>query len=323
MSIDYTYWLDHIKREYLNCYIPSGGASIRIAIGDNDTITNSINSLASHAKSTGYHCVLINTAVTRIQHIHNIYFEAANSIDWIYQTQLYAALLLDNRGIIRYGASLCDIDQLAALNHRDPRDMSREIKDIIYCDVTKNYAYCREFRWLLTALVSAVFFPSDFCESELDNLIAWATGHDCYILPLKKRFLIYQRISRSNARHMLRSLSAFLGAVNGHGLIVIIDATSLFWKRSHSETNPTIRYTKAAIIDTFGSFRCFIDDIDEFSNFALFVFCEPSLIDGGNSSVQELYTALYSRIVNEVHGSKRDNPLNLLVSLSSGDQEYD
>ncbi len=323
MSINYTQWIHYINKEYLSFYIPSGGSSVRIAIGDSGTISSAIDSLIACFRSMNYHHVVINTENTRVQHVHNIYFEAARSIDWRNYANSYAMILLDKRCIAFSKESLDDIDQMASLNNREPRDMIREIKDIIYCDITTNYQFCREFRWFMTALVTSVFFPNDIRDTEIDNLISWATGNDCLIAPLKKRFLIFQRISKSNARHMLRSLSTFLGVIDKQGLAIVVDARSLFIKRSNTNRSDILYYTKSSIIDTYESIRCFIDDIDDFSNFALFVFCDTALTDGGRLSVQELYTALYSRIVNEVHGEKSDNPLNLLVSLSNGDHNND
>ena len=106
------------------------------------------------------------------------------------------------------------------------------------------------------------------------------------------------RITKYNARHMLRSLAEVIRMAGYSGLFIAVDNLEILLSRSSLDP---VHYTKLKREDTYESIRQLIDDIDSMKNI-MFVFAfERELLDHDSAGLKS-YQALWMRIQNEVVG---------------------
>ena len=126
------------------------------------------------------------------------------------------------------------------------------------------------------------------------------------------------RITKYNARHMLRSLAEVIRMGGYSGLFITIDNLETLISRSSLEP---IHYTKMKREDTYESIRQLIDDIDSMKNIMFVYAFDRELIDNENMGLKS-YQALWMRIQNEIVG-ERFNRFTDMVDLDRlAAQEY-
>ena len=108
------------------------------------------------------------------------------------------------------------------------------------------------------------------------------------------------RITKYNARHMLRSLAEVVRMGGFSGLFIAIDNMEILTSRSSLEA---VHYTKMKREDTYESIRQLIDDIDSMKNIMFVYAFDRELIDNENAGLKS-YQALWMRIQNEIVGER-------------------
>lgn len=132
-------------------------------------------------------------------------------------------------------------------------------------------------------------------------LLAWMQGDRTVKLALVRALgLSPSRITRYNARHMLRSLSQVIHISGYAGMIVSIDNLEILLNRS--SLSP-LHYTKMRREDTYESIRQLIDDIDSLQNIMFLFAFDRELFDNDNAGIKS-YQALWMRIQNEIVGER-------------------
>ena len=126
------------------------------------------------------------------------------------------------------------------------------------------------------------------------------------------------RITKYNARHMLRSLAEVVRMAGYSGLFIAADNLEILTSRSSLDP---LHYTKLKREDAYESIRQLIDDIDSMKNI-MFVFAfDRELLDNDSAGLKS-YQALWMRIQNEVVG-ERFNRFTDIVDLDRlAAQEY-
>ena len=107
------------------------------------------------------------------------------------------------------------------------------------------------------------------------------------------------RITRYNARHMLRSLSEIIHLGGFSGLFIAIDDLEALISRS---SLIPVHYTKMKREDTYESIRQLIDDIDSMKNIMFVYAFDRELIDNENTglkSCQALWMRIQNKIINQ------------------------
>jgi hypothetical protein len=116
------------------------------------------------------------------------------------------------------------------------------------------------------------------------------------VAALRKLGLSPSRITKYNARHMLRSLIEVIRLAGYKGLAVAVDDMDMLTETSSLEE---IRYTKMRREDSYESIRELIDGIDTFSHFMV-VFAFDKILLEDESKGLKSYQALWMRIQNEI-----------------------
>lgn len=156
-------------------------------------------------------------------------------------------------------------------------------------------------------------------EQSREMLLLWLKGDRTIKLSQLRTLGFYpSRITKYNARHMVRSLAEVIRMGGYSGLFIAIDNLEILVSRSSLEE---IHYTKMKREDTYESIRQLIDDIDSMKHIMFVYAFDRELIDNENAGIKS-YQALWMRIQNEIIG-ERFNRFTDMVDLDRfAAQEY-
>ena len=126
------------------------------------------------------------------------------------------------------------------------------------------------------------------------------------------------KLTKYNARNMLRSLAELIRLGGHKGLIVLIDDVDILVDKGGLEN---VIYNKNKRDDSFESIRQLIDDIDSMHNI-MFVFGFDRVLIDDEKKGMKSYQALWMRVQNEIR-SERFNRFADIVDLDNlALQEY-
>lgn len=156
-------------------------------------------------------------------------------------------------------------------------------------------------------------------EQNKELLLSWLKGDRSIKLSQLRALDFYpSRITKYNARHMLRSLAELIRMGGYSGLFVTVDDMEILTSRSSLEL---VHYTKVKREDTYESIRQLIDDIDSMHHIMFVYAFDRELFDNENAGVKS-YQALWMRIQNEIVG-ERFNRFSDMVDMDRlAIQEY-
>lgn len=156
-------------------------------------------------------------------------------------------------------------------------------------------------------------------EQNRDMLLGWLEGDRTIKLSQLRALGFYpSRITKYNARHMLRSLAEIIHMGGYSGLFVAVDDMEILVSRSSLDP---VHYTKMKREDTYESIRQLIDDIDSMKHI-LFVYAfDRKLIDDENAGLKS-YQALWMRIQNEILGERFNRFADMVDLDRLAAQEY-
>jgi hypothetical protein len=126
--------------------------------------------------------------------------------------------------------------------------------------------------------------------------------------------MIYQKVARHNARHMLTSLTRWLRLTGKGGLILSLDISRYFGKRGESSTDGSLSFTPAATMDLFELLRQFLDTADEIEGLLMVVLAPEEFLTDSRRGVDR-YEALKLRVWDDIRPKQRQNPLASLVRI--------
>lgn len=156
-------------------------------------------------------------------------------------------------------------------------------------------------------------------EQNQELLLAWLTGDRTVKLSQLRALDFYpSRITKYNARHMLRSLAELVRMGGYSGLFITIDDMEVLISRSSLEP---VHYTKMKREDTYESIRQLIDDIDSMKNIMFVYAFDREMIDNENAGLKS-YQALWMRIQNEIVGERFNRFADMVDLDRLAAQEY-
>ncbi len=319
--IDNDVYLDFFIKEYLTNYLPKGGVTTKFVVPPLNEELNFIETITSKAHSNGYVVAQIDSTTSKVQMIEQIFFGIARQIDWQKLANSFARLAAHSAG---YPVPNDDQDlslaMLAFSYGADEREVKRDINIVLQQKIFKDYSMVGEFRVAMMRLCQYELKSGQVTDLERDSILSWLEG-SLKQISLLKSALIFRKITRSNARAMLFSLSRWIVANGYRGFLLTLDIRN--FQRANNDfgdATSRITYSRNAIIDAYESLRQLIDNADEFSNFATFVIVSPEFLSDDNRGLSA-YQALKLRIYDEVRDKNRDNPYSTLISLSSSKED--
>ena len=309
-------WSEFIRQEYLEGFVRDGGAAIKFCVPIQEHTRTAIwNALSALGRELGYIVVETDAGVTKINLIDQLFFHAARQIDWP-----GLAERVINRLCEREGYKLPDPSQrpfyerVAERNGIDLNIAKINLERALGEEVSEQPELAKDFRTAMTQLCLAQMRGGADAPLIAQALIEWLTGRSPNISAVK-RYQIFTRITRTNARHMLESLLRWVVLAGYSGTIVLLDLARLGVAKNPRDDR--IYYSRAMLYDAFEVLREFIDSTDRLTHCLIAVLPDVSFLDEVSGRGIALYDALKLRITDDVRAREVVNPMAALVRVST------
>lgn len=307
-----TDWLAVIEAEYLSHFVPAGGASVKVAILESDAIAAAADALARLGQANTLLTVGVDAARTRIHMMHELFFEISRALPWDGLLQRYLEeLFAENAYPWPKPGEAMTIPELASSFSVAPNLLSRHVDRWLTADLWDDPRLAQDFRAAMLLLCLTRLQPDD--PEGADPVLGWLRGEKVAASALRAADISI-RLSRANARPMLTSLCHFLRKAGAGGLMLVLDLRQL------SLTAPaeaTLRYSPAAVMDTYEVLREIIDDAEQLPGLFVTVLADETLISGDPRRSLAQYAALQMRVWPDVRPGDRQNPVAPLVWLTA------
>ena len=304
---------DFWREKYLQEYIRNGGSKIKFVTG--------------RTGSGKTHFLRLMMAVAREEHYKTVWFSAKDIwmhdfkeiyVEIFHQCDLLSCLEAASGSLIRemgydpqdIPAGMKFIDYLSQ-NGEGDAVTKREIRAQLRRFFLENPMMDNNFALACSMLTGSILGYPILEEQNQELLLSWLEGDRSIKLSQLRALDFYpSRITKYNARHMLRSLAEVVRMGGFSGLFIAIDNMEILTSRSSLEA---VHYTKMKREDTYESIRQLIDDIDSMKNIMFVYAFDRELIDNENAGLKS-YQALWMRIQNEIVG-ERFNRFTDMVDL--------
>jgi hypothetical protein len=305
-------WLDIVAREYLDGFVPAGGGALKIAVVDDAEVAPISARLAALAGQRGLRAVAIDAARTRLHLPQDVFFALARALPWteMVQTYLEALFAANDYPWPRPGIAMARPALAEALGVAPPL-LNAAINTWLTRGIWGNRDYAQDFRSALLALCQAVLETD---QAEAAPVLAWLHGEKVPAAQLRASG-IGGRITRAGARAMLVSLCHWVRHSGAGGLVVTLDVRRLHHTGPVAEGE--VRYTPAAVMDTYEVLRELIDDTENLPGLFVVVLANPGLIGGEPRRALDAYDALRMRVWPDVRPGAGQNPVAPLVWLGA------
>ena len=305
-------WLTVIEREYLAEFVPAGGAAVKLAILDDAAIGPAADRLAGLGTACGMLAVQIDAGRTRISLMHELFFAIARALPWdnLVQRYLEAVFAANAYPWPRPGAAMAMAD-LAGAFAVAPGLLARHCDQWLTADLWEDRRLAQDFRAALLLLCLSRLQPDG--PEAAAPVLQWLHGVKVPAAQLRAAD-ISVRITRTNARAMLAALCHFVRKAGAAGLLVVLDVRQL---SRTAAAEGLLRYTPAAVMDTFEVLREVIDDAEHLPGLFVAVLTDAELATGDPRRAISQYAALQMRVWPDVRPGDRQNPVAPLVWLAA------
>lgn len=312
---------DFWQEKYLQEFIKNGGSKIKFVTGRRGSgKTHFLRLMAAVAREEKYKTVQFSAKEIWLHDFKDIYVEILRQCD------IMDCLEAVSRHLIQRMGYSCEevpdgmrfIDYLSQNGSGDAID-KREIRTLLRQAFLDNPLMDNNFALACSMLTGSILGYPVLEDQNKGLLLAWMEGDRTVKLSQLRAMDFYpSRITKYNARHMLRSLAELVHMGGYSGLFVTIDDMEILTSRSSLEA---VHYTKVKREDTYESVRQLIDDIDSMKH-VMFVYAfDRELLDNENAGIKS-YQALWMRIQNEIVGERFNRFADMIDMDRLAAQEY-
>lgn len=312
---------DFWREKYLQEYIRNGGSKIKFVTGRSGSgKTHFLRLMSAIAQKENYKTVRFSARDVWMHDFKEIYVEIFHQCDILKCLEGVSRNLIREMGFdageIPEGMKF--IDYLSQNGMGDALT-KREIRTQLRQFFLENPMMDNNFALACSMLTGSILGYPILEEQNQELLLAWLEGDRSIKLSQLRAMDFYpSRITKYNARHMLRSLAELIRMGGYSGLFITVDDMEVLISRSSLEP---VHYTKMKREDTYESIRQLIDDIDSMKNIMFVYAFDREMIDNENAGLKS-YQALWMRIQNEIVG-ERFNRFTDMVDLDRlAAQEY-
>ncbi|OLN29073.1 BREX system ATP-binding domain-containing protein [Desulfosporosinus metallidurans] len=303
ISVGSDFIMDFWKEKYLANYLALGGSKIKFLTGRTGSgKTHFLELLAMEAENTGYISVCLSARELWIHDFKDIYTAILRQVNLLERLQLCSHEVIRQLGYEpnTIPENFSFADYLSSQGKLDPLT-KREIREQLEKQFLSNPLIDNNFALACALLTGGILGHPTLEEASRKLLMLWLEGSREAPLPSLRRLgLSPSKITKYNARHMLRSLVEVCCLAGYKGLVISIDNMEVLVDAEHAET---LRYTRLKREDAYESIRELIDEIDTLKH-TMFVFSfERSLMDDDTKGLKS-YQALWMRIQNEIEGTR-------------------
>lgn len=312
---------DFWREKYLQEYIQDGGSKIKFVTGRTGSgKTHLLKLMTAIAREENYKTVWFSAKNVWMHDFKEIYVEIFRQCNIMECLEAASHYLISEMGFdyrdIPEGMRFIDyLSQNGMGDAITKREIRAQLKQIFL----DNPMLDNNFALACSMLTGSILGYPVLEEQNRDLLLAWLEGDRTIKLSQLRALDFYpSRITKYNARHMLRSLAEIIRMGGFSGLFIAIDDLEILTSRSSLEP---IHYTKMKREDTYESIRQLIDDIDSMKNIMFVYAFDRELIDNENAGLKS-YQALWMRIQNEVVGEHFNRFADMVDLDRLAAQEY-
>ncbi len=307
-------WLNTVHREYLTSFVREGGAVVKFIVPVEEDSRVAVHSgLASLAATEGFVFASVDAAATKVHLIDKVFGAIAAQVPWKALAHSFVGELLeDNRLALPPEPCEFSLATVARLNEREPLLLRQEISRWLERSLWRDSRMCQEFRFAMIRMCMGELYPDE--PPSQDVIEQWLHG-ELRLISALKAALIFQKIGRHNARHMLLSLLHWLRAAGKSGLVLAVDISRYVVEKRPPEPDGSLYYSRPATLDAYEVLRQLIDGTDDMEGCLIAVLASPDFL-GNERRGLPAYDALNLRISDEVHDRRLANPLSSLVRIS-------
>jgi hypothetical protein len=309
-------YVGFLRREYLDDFVSRGGAAVKFLVPSEDVNLDDVHgALRAAAADTGYVYAHVDAAMARVHMIDQLFFAVAQQIDWEgLAANFLRGVLVDAGFPPADGSTDLTLDGLARHHQFDRGELNRSVNRQLQQELFYDFEMAQEFRIAMLRLCQSVLADNNAAAAEREAILEWLRGELKHIARLKSA-LIFRRIARHNARHLLFSLARWVRRNGFTGLLLDLDITRCAVTRRGTAPGPgDVYYSKAAVMDAYEVLRQLVDATDELSHCAVVVTAAPEFLTDDSRGLAA-YTALQLRIWDEVRDRSRVNPLSSLIRI--------
>ena len=212
------------------------------------------------------------------------------------------------------------IDAIATANDLDSSFVRLTMNRAIQNSVYRNQNMARDFRVCMTQLClmnGDVGTQGDYSDQPLMD---WLTGANSRIGNVRP-FAIRTSINRTTARYFIESALYWVRHVGYSGTVILLDNSRVTLARRPRPPDGKRYYTKAMTMEHYELMREFIDDVDRLLGTLFVVVTNYEFIDEQSARGWSIYSALRTRVMDDVRDMNLVNPAASLVRLSEDESE--
>lgn len=311
-------WLRLIDAEYLRTFVREGGASIKFAVTSEDLRDQLTGRLKALCRKANFAFVELDAARLRAYMPQDLFFDLAGQVDW---RRLARQAILNIAGQIGHridgiepGTPENVFDAIAAVNNLETSFIMNPIWRGIQDEVFKSPRMAKDFRVAMThlCLEENTKAGGDYYGGK--PLMDWLTGAETKIGPLRP-FHIYTPINRATGRTFIESALYWIHYVTGSGTVLMLENSRVMLARNPKDGKRY--YTRAMAVDHYELLREFIDGADRLTGALMVIATDQDFLDeSARSRGYGIYSALRTRVMNDVRDRNLINPVASLVRLS-------
>lgn len=315
MAVALNEWLQLMHGEYLNDFVVEGGAAVKFIVGDERVVETLKHELRRQGEEHGLLFAGIESNEIKLHLIQDLFFAISRQADWTADAQRFVERLFQSNGYQwPCPGQPVPLEDLADGNGVDAIILRKEFNQWLTKSVMHDTAMAQDFRIAISRLCFSRLVPADGSAANETPIHQWLRGELQKIGPLRAAE-IYAKITRHNARAMLRSLCRWLRLTGRNGMLLAIDIRQL--ARAIPPGFGEVRFTPNAVMDAYEVLRQLIDDIDLFEGLFVVVMADQAFLGDDPKRSVGAYQALKMRIWDDVKARSRDNPLAPLVVLNA------
>lgn len=305
-------WLAVVEREYLTGFVAAGGASVKMALGDDQTIRSTGDQLLRMGQLHAMQAVHIDAGQTRISLMHELFFAIARRLPWDALLQSYVeGLFADHDSPWPQPGVRLTMPDLAARFGVAPSLLTRQRDQWLTADLWDDRKLAQDVRAALLHLCLARLEPDG--TDLAAPVLQWLRGEKVPASLLRAAD-ISTRIGRTNARAVLASVCRFVRKAGVPGLMLVLDARQL---ARTTVAEGALRYSPAAVMDAYEILRELIDGAEDMPGLFAVVLADADLVTGDPRRALSQYAALQMRVWPDVRPGDRQNPVAPLLWLTT------
>ena len=311
------FWREH----YLSEYIRLGGSKIKFLTGSPGSgKSHCLELFLKQAADDGFVAVPLSAKTMRLDDFKEIYCFVYNAAEFPFYLGQCAKKIIAEMGFepSEVPEGMTFADHLAEQRLLDPLT-KREIRYQLNLMFMQNPKIDNNFALCCSLLTGDLLGYPTLEPNNRELLLSWLSATKQYRLSdYRKLGFSPARITKHNARHMLRSLVEIIKISGYFGLVVGVDNLEALMGGGLD----AIRYTKPKREDAYESIRELIDEIDTLQN-TMFVFAFDAKLAEDETAGLKSYQALWMRIQNEIEGERFNRFCDMANLDRLAAQEYD